>query len=203
MTEQTVRTDSALRGATRATYLVFGAAGFAFASWAARIPQVRDRLDLDSSALGLVLLALAAGSVVSLPLSGSLIERFGSRRVVATMAVVLAAAMVGVALGYLVGVGPVVVALFVFGFANGAWDVGMNVQGAAVERGLGRSIMSRFHAGWSLGTVGGALVGAAMVALGVCVTAHLIGAAIAVALAVPIGDPVVRRRHPRARSRAR
>ena len=62
MLEQTVRTDWALRGATRATYLVFGAAGFAFASWAARIPQVRDRLDLDSSALGLVLL-VAGGRV--------------------------------------------------------------------------------------------------------------------------------------------
>ena len=81
---------------------------------------------------------------------------------------------------------PVVVALFVFGFANGAWDVGMNVQGAAVERGLGRSIMSRFHAGWSLGTVVGALIGAAMVALDVPVTAHLIGAALVVALVVPL-----------------
>jgi len=62
----------------------------------------------------------------------------------------------------------------------------MNVQGAAVEQALGRSIMSRFHAGWSIGTVAGAGAGAAMVALGVPVTVHLLAAALAVAVAVPI-----------------
>jgi predicted MFS family arabinose efflux permease len=75
--------------------------------------------------------------------------------------------------------------LFILGFANGAWDVAMNVQGAAVERRLGRSIMPRFHAGFSLGTVAGALIGAAAVALHVPVTAHLVGVAIVVAAAVP------------------
>src|SRR4029453_17217958 len=73
--------------------------------------------------------------------------------------------------------------LFVLGFANGAWDVAMNVQGTTVERRLGRSVMSRFHAGFSLGTVAGALVGAAMVALHVPVAVHLT----AVAVLVPAG----------------
>ncbi len=63
------------------------------------------------------------------------------------------------ALGYLAGVVPLVVGLFVSGFAIGAWDVAMNVQGALVEQRLGRSIMSRFHAGFSIGTVAGALLG--------------------------------------------
>ena len=76
--------------------------------------------------------------------------------------------------------------LFVFGFGNGAWDVAMNVQGAAVERELGRAIMPRFHAGWSIGTVAGAGVGAVMVALHVPVTVHVIAVALAIAVAVPI-----------------
>jgi predicted MFS family arabinose efflux permease len=80
----------------------------------------------------------------------------------------------------------VVVGLCLLGFANGAWDVGMNVQGALVERHLGRSIMSRFHAGFSLGTVAGALVGAAAVALEVSVTAHLLCVAVVVAASVPL-----------------
>ena len=58
-------------------------------------------------------------------------------------------------------------------------------QGADVERHLGRSIMPRFHAGFSLGTVAGALLGAAMVALGVPVTAHLVVVAVIVVGAVP------------------
>ena len=86
------------------------------------------------------------------------------------MAVLLAVGLATVALGQGAGLVPVVIGLFLLGFANGAWDVAMNVQGALVERALGRSIMSRFHAGFSVGTVAGALVGAAMVAAGVSVT---------------------------------
>ena len=63
------------------------------------------------------------------------------------MAVLLAVALRRVALGFPWGSAPVVVGLFLFGFANGAWDVAMNVQGAVVERRLGRAIMPRFHAG--------------------------------------------------------
>jgi MFS family permease len=177
----------AVRAGVRGTYVAFLGSGFAFASWASRIPQVRDHLRLSPAELGLVLLCIAAGSVIALPLSGPVIHRLGSRRTVAGMAVLLTAGLATIALGYLVGLIPVVLGLFVLGFANGAWDVAMNVQGALVERHLGRSIMSRFHAGFSLGTVAGALIGAAMVALHVPVTAHLLVVAAAVGLVVPWG----------------
>ena len=186
MTLDTRRTAPAVAAARRATYVAFAGAGFAFASWAARIPQVRDRLALSPSELGLVLLSVAAGSLVALVLSGSIVARFGSRRTVAAMALLLCAGLLAVAFGYLAGTVPVVVGLFVLGFGNGAWDVAMNVQGAIVERRLGRSVMSRFHAGFSLGTVGGALAGAAMVALRVPVTAHLAAVAVVVGLGVAV-----------------
>ena len=80
---------------------------------------------------------------------------------------------------------PVVIALVVTGSAMASWDVAMNVQGALVEQRIGRAIMSRFHAGFSFGTVGGALVGVAMVALGVPVSVHLAVVGVAVALSVP------------------
>ncbi|MDN3357686.1 MFS transporter [Actinomadura sp. DC4] len=175
-----------VRAAGRATYVAFIGSGFAFASWASRIPQVRDRLHLQPSELGLVLLGIAAGSVIALPMSGPLLNRLGSQRTVTVMSVVLAAGMAVAALGYLYGVVPVVVGLFLAGLGNGAWDVAMNVQGAHVEQHLGRSIMSRFHAGFSVGTVAGALIGAAMVALRVPVTAHLLAVAAIVAVAVPV-----------------
>ena len=164
--------------ATRATYLVFAMSGFGFASWASRIPQVKERLGLDPSELGLLLLAIAAGSVSALPLSGTMVARWGSRRTATVMALVSTAALLTVAFGYLAGVAPVAAGLFFFGASAGVWDVAMNVQGAAVERQLGRSIMSRFHAAWSLGTVTGALIGAGAVALHVPVTAHLAVAAL-------------------------
>jgi fucose permease len=91
-----------------------------------------------------------------------------------------------VAFGYLVGVVPLVVGLFVYGFASATWDVAMNVQGAAVERVSGRAIMPRFHAGYSVGTVAGALVGAVMVAAHVPVTAHLLSVGVLVAVVTPV-----------------
>jgi fucose permease len=173
-----------VRAATAATYAAFIGSGFAFASWASRIPQVRDRLELDSAALGLVLLAIAAGSLLALPLSGPVVTRIGSARTVTSMAALAGIGLATAALGSLLGVVPVVIGLFLLGFAQGAWDVAMNVQGTVVERRLGRSIMSRFHAGFSLGTVAGALLGAGAVALSVPVATHLAVVAVIVAVAV-------------------
>ena len=185
MTTSSRAVDPAGVTATRATYSAFIASGFAFSSWASRIPQVRDRLGLEPSQLGLVLLAIAAGSLVALPASGWLVARFGSRAVVAWMSWTTATGLVVVGVGYGFGVWPVAVGLFVFGFAQGAWDVAMNVQGALVEQRIGRAIMPRFHAGWSVGTVAGALIGAAMVAFGISVTVHLAVVAILLAGLVP------------------
>ncbi|GAA3232154.1 MFS transporter [Dactylosporangium siamense] len=173
-------TDQPLRAATRAVYFAFIGAGVAMASWATRIPGIRDELRLGPSELGLVLVAIAAGSIISLVLSGAITARLGSRATVAAMAVLLTVSLIIVAGGYHLGVPPVVLGLFGFGFANGAWDVAMNVQGAMVERRLGRAIMPRFHAGYSVGTVIGALLGTAMVALKVPVTIHLSAVAVLV-----------------------
>jgi MFS family permease len=170
----------------RATYAAFIAMGVGGASWAARIPQIRTSLHLTPAQLGLVLLCVAVGSLVALPLAGAIVHHFTSRRTVATMAVLFAVGLSTACIGYHAGVIPVAIGFFVLGFANGAWDVGMNVQGAIVERQLGRAIMPRFHAGYSVGAVSGALVGAAMVALHVPVTAHLLAIAILIAVVVPI-----------------
>ena len=174
-----------VRRARNAVYLVFIFAGFAFASWAARIPQVRSQLRVSPGALGLILLCAAIGAAFAIPLAGVIITRLGEARTVAAMSLIAAAGLAIVAVGYRHGIPPVAAGLFGFGFGTGGWDVAMNVQGAAVERVLGRSIMPKFHAGWSIGTVAGAAAGTAMVAAGVPVTAHLLAVALAVAVAVP------------------
>ena len=177
--------DSRVARARDAVYVVFTAAGFAFASWAARIPQVRDQLRVTPGVLGLILLSIAIGSTIAMPLSGLLITRIGERRTVQVMSLISALGLATVAIGYQHGIPLVVAGLFLFGFGMGNWDVAMNVQAAAVEQALGRSIMPRFHAGWSIGTVAGAGLGAIMVVAGVPVTVHLLAVAAAVAVAVP------------------
>ena len=135
--------------------------GFAFASWAARIPSVREALDLGPAQLGLLLLAVSLGSVLALPTSGGTVQRFGARRVViaATLIEGTGLLLVGLGAGVFETVPVTAAGLFLVGLATGTWDVSMNVEGAEVVRLLRRSIMPRFHAAFSLGTVAGAGVG--------------------------------------------
>jgi predicted MFS family arabinose efflux permease len=174
-----------LRTAVACTYVAFSGTGVGFASLASRLPQLRDLLHLTPGALGVLILFIAIGSMTAMPLSGLVVGRFGTARTVAVLSVVYAAGMATVALGLTHGVIPVAIGLFLLGVGNGVWDVAMNVQAAGVERILGRSIMSRFHAGFSVGTVGGAAVGAAMVAGHVPVGTHLLLVAIVILAAIP------------------
>ncbi len=166
------REATAARNAVLATFFVNG---FALSTWASRVPAVRRELDLGPAQLGLLLLAASVGSLMSLPTSGGAVQRFGARRVVMVAAAVEGVGLVLLALGAGV-VGTVqlaAVGLLLVGLGNGTWDVAMNVEGAAVERRLGRSVMPRFHAAFSLGTVAGAGVGAAITYAGVGVTWHV------------------------------
>ena len=191
--------DAHIRTARSAVYAVFLAAGFGFANWGSRIPQVRDELRVTPGVLGLILLCAAVGSTIATPLSGLVISWLGEARTVVVMSLASAAGLATVAVGYRLGIAPAAAGLFLFGFGSGAWDVAMNVQGAAVERALGRAIMPRFHAAWSIGTVAGAGTGVAMVALGVPVTVHLLAVALALAAAAPAA---ARRFLPRSRGAA-
>jgi fucose permease len=178
--------QSALR-ARNAVAAVFALNGFAFASWVSRIPEARSLLDLTPGQLGTLLLALSVGSVVALPSAGLWVHRFGAAKVVALAAVLDAVGLglAGVGAGGVDEVWVTALGLLLLGFGSGTWDVAMNVEGAAVEHDIGRTIMPRFHAAFSLGTVVGAAVGAAAAGLGVPIPVHLMAAALVVGL-VPL-----------------
>ena len=160
--------------ARNAVSLVFLLNGLLFSTWVSRIPEARAELGLDNGQLGLLLLATAVGSVISLPTTGPAIERFGTVLVTRFGAGSALVSFVLIALALAGGtVWLAAVALFLYGVGTGTWDVAMNVEGAEVERHLGRTIMPRFHAAFSLGTVIGSLLGAATVGLDVPVLAHL------------------------------
>lgn len=172
--------------ALRSVYIVFALPGVTIASLLSRIPQIRDLLGLSPRALGLVLLMTAIGSLLALPAAGLVVHRFGARQTVAIMSVVSLSGLAIAGIGSETGAAVVAIGLFLFGFGAGQWDVAMNVEGVAVEQRLERSIMSRFHAAFSLGTVLGALVGAGMNALDVTPVYHLCVAAALLLIAVQI-----------------
>lgn len=183
-----VRPDAGTVTAARnSVAIVFLLNGFGFASLFSRVPDLRSGLDLDNSSLGLLLLGGALGSVLSLPSAGALIRRSSAAAVVRGGSGFVAVGLVVVALGVgLASSVPVTaVGLFLYGIGTGTWDVAMNVEGAAVERQLGRAILPRFHAGWSVGSVAGAGIGVLVTAVGIPITGHLALAAAAVLIAVP------------------
>lgn len=168
-----------------AVMVTFALNGFCFASWVSRIPEARAGLDLSNGALGSLLLTMAIGSLLTLPTTGSLIAHWGAAVVVRAGVAIGTAGLALAAVGAgTTGSIPVTAAgLFAYGIGTGIWDVAMNVEGAAVERQLGRTIMPRFHAAFSLGTVAGAAIGALTTATRLPMEWHL-GAVAATALGV-------------------
>ena len=167
--------------ARAAVLTVFALNGLIMATWISRVPATRDRLDLASSEIGLVLLAMSGGAVLSLPLAGLVITRLGAARTVQYGAALCAIGLV--LFGIAPGVPVLALGLLLMGIGSGSWDVSMNVEGAEVERRLGRAVMPHFHAAFSIGTVCGALLGAATNGLRIGTPTHLLPVAV-VALAV-------------------
>lgn len=171
--------------AARAVFAVFAASGFGFASWASRLPAVRDGLTFSEGEMGLLLLTGAIGSVVAIPLSGLVVERLGTSRTVVVFALIFGVGVTVAAFGVHAGDHLWVRAgLMMFGVGAGVWDAGMNLEGAAVEQRLGRAVMPVFHAGFSFGTVVGAGIGALAARFAVPVEWHVPVAAAAAFLTV-------------------
>jgi fucose permease len=162
--------------------VVFGANGVSFAAFLSRTPAIRDTFGLSAAQLGLLLLCLSVGAVAGLPLSGPIVHRFGPARAVLLGMLTSAVGMLLLAGGLLTGtVLAAAAGLAANGLGMGVWDVAMNVEGAAVERRLGRVLMPRLHAVFSLGTVTGAGIGAVAAAAGL----PLSGQVVAIAVLLP------------------
>jgi MFS family permease len=179
------------RRARVAVAVVFAANGAMFGNWAVRIPDVKLDLGLSEASLGAALLVPAAGALVSMPLTGALSARFGSR------AVTVAMTLVFVTVPCLLGLAPslpwLVPALFVFGVGYGGLDVAMNAQAVTVERTLGRPVMSSFHAAFSAGALVGSLTGALAAAADVPLVLHLAGTGLVLlAVAAPLLPAMLR-----------
>lgn len=160
-------TQGRYRMAVGAFYLL---QGLVFASWASRIPDVKAALHLSDAALGSVLFAIPIGQLCALTLSGYLVTRFGSRRMLTIAAVFYPAFLV--LLGTATTPWHLAVGLFFFGMSANLCNISVNTQGVGVERLCRRSIMATFHGLWSLAGFIGGLVSTWMVASDVAPLPH-------------------------------
>ena len=133
----------------RANQAFFFVGGFGTASWVPLVPLLKARLDVAEDVLGLLLLCIGIGSLLTMPIAGFLAGRFGCRRVLAVDSVVFAALLILLAV-----VGDIhfaVPALLAFGAAMGILDVTVNIHAVRVEQLLKKRLMSGMHALWSMG----------------------------------------------------
>src|SRR6266702_1478448 len=136
---------------------VFAAHGFIFASWAVRVPAIKEQVGASSAALGLALLGLSAGAVATMLLAGALCRRFGSPRMTVISAVLLSVTLALPALaGSAIALGLLLAA---FGAAYGCLNVAMNSVAVDIVTALRRPVMPSFHAAWSFGGLAGAGLG--------------------------------------------
>jgi MFS family permease len=171
--------DRAALRRRNALFALFLLPGLGLASWVTRTPDVRDLLGASTAEMGLVLFGLSVGSMVGILSSGALVSRFGTRPIVVLGMSGLVVALPVIGVGGALGM-PVLVAvgLACFGFGMGGGEIAMNVEGAEVERLLGRPVLPALHGCFSLGTVIGALIGMAFTALAFPVEWHLGGMAV-------------------------
>lgn len=171
-THSTMLVPSSLALSRWAVSTCFFINGTVLASWVPHIPAVKARHAISDGQLGLVLLAMAVGSVFALPIAGCLITRFGSRCM--TIVAALGFCLILPLLILSPSLSALVSALVLFGACNGLLDVSMNAQAVEVERAYHRPIMSSFHALFSLGGLVGAGVAGLAMNAGLGDTQHVI-----------------------------
>jgi MFS family permease len=141
---------------------LFGLMGITFSSWLARLPSVRDSLDLSTAQLGSILLVGSVGTLLMVTASGAVVERVGSRRAILASTGIFSVGYV------LMGVGPttgsvalLAIGIFLNGIAVALGNVPINVESGRIERAMGRTVIPQFHAAFSIGAVTGTALGAA------------------------------------------
>ena len=157
----------------RAVGGLFFVQGLCFSSWASRIPAVQQRMGLSDRDLGLVLFAIPIGLMLSLPLAGWLVARYGSRRVVLGGNIFFGVTLL--LLGAAHTQAQLIGAMLLFGLASNLANISVNTQAVGVEALYGgRSIMASFHGLWSLAGFTGAAIGSVMIGRGVAPLPHFV-----------------------------
>ena len=185
MTDADVTTGGpALARWRRTVTAAFGLGGITISAWGPRLPAIKADLGIGTATIGLLLAGVTVGALLGLLASTTVLHWLGSRRAIAGALLLIAVAMTVMGLALIVGSVPLLAVAFVIvGLGIGVLDVLINVEGSAVERTAGRTLMPMMHAAWSIGAAVGSGISAACAALGVTPAAQLIAEAALIAAA--------------------
>lgn len=128
--------------------LFFFLQGTVFATWSARIPDIKQALQLGDARLGTILFFFPLGQLVSVPLSGYLVQKYSSRAMLLCVALLYPLSLVGI--GLMPTAGALAAMLFLLGVVANLHNLSVNTQAVSLEQRYGRSIIGTFHGLWSL-----------------------------------------------------
>ena len=170
------------RRSTVSVALIFFVNGMVFSNWIPRISEVRDRMGVSNSGLGISLLGGGLGGFLGSMLVARVVRHVRTKTVVILASVIISGLVPLVA----VVPNPLTFLLLMtcLGFSDVQNDVAFNAQGVMIQTRLGKPIMQRLHGMWSLGMVVGGLTALAMSALDVRLGVHLVGTSIVMLVAV-------------------
>jgi len=163
--------------------------GITFATWASRVPAIKGGLDLSDGQFAIALLGLEAGAGSGLQLGALIVPCTGSREALTASLAVFTCALLGLA--FAPSLLLLAASLFAFAALNSVADVAMNAQGVALQRLLGRPVLSRLHAMHSLGGVLGAGAGALAARLGAAPPQHFLACAVAAVVTGLAAQPLL------------
>jgi MFS family permease len=152
-----------LRRTRVAVSLFYFGQGMGFASWASRIPDIKHNLNLSDAALGTILFALPLGQLCTMPVSATLVTKYGSKKLLTIAAPLYVVALV--TLGFAAAPWQLAACLFFFGVTGNMANLSVNTQGVETEKLYNRPINSSFHGVWSIAGFSGALIGLLMINL--------------------------------------
>jgi MFS family permease len=159
-----------------AVALFYVGQGVAFASWASRIPDIKHTLHLSDAALGSILLCLPLGQLCTMPVSATLVTKYGSKKVLTIAAPLYVIALTN--LGLATAPWQLALALFLFGVIGNMANIAVNTQGVETEKLYNRPINTSFHGAWSIAGFTGALIGLLMINLHVKPYLHFLVVAV-------------------------
>ncbi len=154
-----------------AVSVFFFVSGLCFATWASRIPAIKEKMALGEAGLGSLLLVLPVGALLGLPLAGWLVDRYGSRPAVVWSA--LAYALFLALLGQAPTLVFLVPAMLLFGLTGNLLNISVNTQALNLQKEYGKAIMASLHGLWSLAGFVGAGIGILLLYLGASTQLHL------------------------------
>jgi MFS family permease len=162
----------------------FGLGGITVSAWGPRLPAIKASLGIDPATIGLLLAGVTVGAILGLLASTPVLHALGGRRAVPGALLLIAAALAVMGLALILTSVPLLAVAFVIaGLGVGALDVMINVEGAAVERLVARTLMPGMHAAWSVGVAAGSGIGAACAALGISPAGQILAEAVLIAAA--------------------